>query len=102
MAADQTEQPVDLAHLGPGQRVVQQRGGVGADMLAVPGGASGQGVQVAHGVGGHLAGQVGRVGAPASGFLAGVDFDQLASAVQLHRARVGAGEQSLSDQLPGN
>src|SRR5215472_2546618 len=37
-ALDQAEQPVDLAHPGPGQRVVQEPGGVDTDLLPVAGG----------------------------------------------------------------
>jgi hypothetical protein len=65
VAADQAEQPVDLAHLGPGQRVVEHRGGVGANGGAVRGGAAGQRVDIAQRVGGGLGGQIGRVGVAA-------------------------------------
>jgi hypothetical protein len=38
MAAHQPQQPVDLAHLGPRQRMLEHGGGVGAHMWAVGGG----------------------------------------------------------------
>ena len=47
---DQAQQGVDLTHLGPGQGVVQQLGGVGADGRALGGGHPDQAVQVTHGV----------------------------------------------------
>ena len=59
--------------------MLQQRRGVGGDMLAVRGGATVQCLQVTHRVGGDLAGQIGRVGASPTGFLVRVDLDQLAA-----------------------
>ena len=82
--------------------MIQQAGGVGTDVLAVVGGPPGQGVQVAHRVDRDLAGQISRIGVPAAGFDPRVDFDQLSSAVELHRARVGPGQDVLADQLSGN
>ena len=48
-------------------------------------------VDVAHGVSGALAGQVGRVGRAPSGGLAGMDLYQLALEIELHRLGGGAG-----------
>ena len=69
VAADQSEQPVDLAHFGPGQRMIQQRGGVGANVWAVGGGAAVQAIQIAQRVDGHIAGQIRRISVPVTGFL---------------------------------
>ncbi len=95
---DQPQQPVDLAHLGPRQRGVQQGGGVDADGLAVIGGHAPQPVDVTRGVDLGAGGQVGRVGAALPGSLAGMDFHQLAAEVQLHRRRVPPGLDPLADE----
>ena len=87
---DQPEQGVDLAHLGPGQRVVEQRGGVGADRRAVPGGQALEGVEVAQGVDRLLGREVGGVGDPPTGAGAGMDLDQLAPVEDPHQLPVGA------------
>ena len=86
----ETEEGVDLAHLGPGQRDVQQRGGVGADGGAVLGGHGAEPVQVSHRV--HRLGrrQVVGVGRAAARFLAGMDLDQLAPVEDPHQRPVGA------------
>ena len=70
----QAQQGVDLAHLGPRQRVVQQRRRVGADGGSVVG-ASREMVDVAQGVDGLLGRQVGGVGDRPPGRLAGMDLD---------------------------
>ena len=45
VAAHQPQQPVDLAHLGPRQRMLQHRRGIGADVGAVRGCLALQGVR---------------------------------------------------------
>jgi hypothetical protein len=99
VAAGQPEQAIDLAHLGPGQRVLEDRCRVAPDVLAVARGATGQPVEVAQGVGADLVGQVGRVGVSSSGLLARVDFEQLPAVIELDGGRVGAGQDAGPDQL---
>lgn len=75
MAPREPEQPVDLAHQGRGQRVIQQGERVGTDVFAVAGGAAGQPVEVAQRVGRDLRGQVRGVGVATTGLLAGVNLE---------------------------
>ncbi len=102
VAPRQPEQPIDLAHLGPGQRVLEDCFGVGADVRAVARGAPGEPVEVAQRVGRDLIGQVSGVGVPATGLLAGMDLEQLPAVIELHRGGVGAGDDAGGDQLAGH
>ncbi len=70
----QAEQPVGLAHLRPGQRAAQEGLQVLAYGLAVLAPERHQLVDVAHGVSGALAGQVGGVGRAPSGAWRGWTF----------------------------
>ena len=79
VAADQAEQPVDGAHPGPGQRVVQQPLGVDPDVRPVPGADRDQPGQVPQRVAGLVLGQVVAVGGPATGRLPGMGLDQPAT-----------------------
>ena len=97
VAADQAVQPVDGAHPGPGQRVVEDALGVDPDVGAVRGAGGDQRGQVPHRVTGLVFGQVARVGAAAARRLAGMDFHQLAAVVELHQLAVGAGVQLGAD-----
>jgi hypothetical protein len=97
--ADQAQQRVDLPHLGPRQRVAQQRRGVGAGRRA---GLIGQALQVAdvaQRVSAGVGGQVGRVGDAAAGLLAGVGLDQLPAVVDPHQAGAGAHLNVAADQI---
>src|SRR5262245_801998 len=76
-ALDQAEQPVDLAHPGPGQRVVEESGGVDPDLLPMTGGLPLQVLDVAHGVRPLVLGQVLGDGAPAARGLTRVFAEQL-------------------------
>ena len=82
VAPREPEQSIDLAHLGPRQRVLEDRFGVGADVGSVAGRAARQPVEVAQRVGRDLTGQVSGVGVPAAGLLAGVDFEQLPAVIE--------------------
>src|SRR3546814_2180092 len=55
---DESQQGVDLAHLGPRQRDVQQRRGVVADRRSVSGSEPAQLLDVAQGVDGGAVGQI--------------------------------------------
>ena len=76
VAAHQAQQPVDGAHPGPRQRVIEDpvrrrsrrpaRGGAGGD----------EAVQIPQRVAELVLGQIGGVGVPTAGRLAGVDLDQ--------------------------
>jgi hypothetical protein len=50
---------VNLAHLGPWQRMLLHRRGVGADMVAMCGGLALRGVQILHRIDRHLGRQIG-------------------------------------------
>ncbi|GGU47078.1 hypothetical protein [Lentzea flava] len=77
----------------------QQRRGIGGDVIAIARGAAVQRVEVAQGVGGQLARQVGRVGAPPPRLLVRMDFDQLTAPVELDRRAVRASQNPLPDKL---
>ena len=96
---DQTKQGVDLAHLGPRQRDVQQRGGVDADRLAVAGGDPLQPVEVTHRVDRRVRGQIGRVGDPTPGSLARMHLDELAAGEDPHQGSVGTDIDATADQV---
>ena len=96
---DQAQQRVDLAHLGPGQRVVEQHGRVGTD-----GGSVGrrhvlQPLEIAQRIDLGALGQVGRVGRAPAGRLTGMDLDQLAPQVQLDEVLVSPGVEVAADQV---
>jgi hypothetical protein len=55
---------------------------------------------VTHRVDRHFRGQIGGVGVPAPGCHQRVDLDQLATPVQLHRMRISAGVDALTDSRP--
>ena len=76
---DQPQQGVGLAHLGPRQRVIEHRGGVGADGGPVIGGEALEMVDVAQGVGGLLGREVRGVGDSTAGPCARMDLDELAA-----------------------
>ena len=96
---DEPEQGVDLAHLGPRQRDVEQRRRVGADRRAVAGGEPLEVVEVTHRVDGRVPRQVVRVGRAAPGLLAGMDLDQLAPVEDPHQLPVGAHLDAGADQV---
>jgi hypothetical protein len=62
--------------------MLQDRGGVGADVLAVAGGAAGQPVEIAQGVGADLVREIGRIGMTPAGRLERVDFEQLPAVIR--------------------
>jgi hypothetical protein len=97
---DQPEEPVDLAHLGPWQRDVEQRRGVGPDRGSVAGGHRLELVEVAHRVDGDLRRQVRLVGGSAARGLFGVDLDHLPAEEDLDEAAVDADGDALADQRP--
>ena len=97
--ADQAQQRVDLPHPGPGQRMVQQRRGVGADRRPGVIGEALQVAQVPHRVGGLVGGQVSGVGDPAAGAGAGMDLDQRAAVAGPHELAVRADLHVLADQV---
>ena len=96
---DEPQQGVDLAHLRPWQRDVQQCCGVDADRCAVAGGHPPQPVQVAHRVDGLGGRQVGGIGGTAAGSLAGMDLDQLATLEDAHQRPVGAHLDTGADEV---
>ena len=96
---DQAQEAVDLAHLGPGQRRVQDGGGIEADGGTVIGGHAPEALDVAGGVDLGARRHVGGIGGLATWWLAGVDLDQLALQVQLDRGRVAPGPQCSPDQV---
>src|SRR5262249_20876132 len=96
-ALDQAEQPVDLAHPGPGQRVVEKPGRVDADLLSVTGGLPLQVLDVAHGVGALVLRQVLGDGAPAARGLTRVFAEQLTVLEDLDQTAVGARFHVLAD-----
>lgn len=59
-------------------------------------------VPVPHRIRGQLAGQVRRISLPAIRPNPGMDLDQLTPEAELHRLRVDAGGQALSDEITGN
>ena len=93
---------VDLAHLGPRQRDVQQRRRVGADVGAVLGGHRPQPVEVTHRVHGLVRRQVGGVGRAMAWLLAGMDLDELAPVEDPHQRAVGAHLDPGADQCAGD
>jgi hypothetical protein len=102
VTAHQRKQPdnlVNLAHLRPRQRMLQQRRRVGADMGTLRGCPVLQRIQVSHRVCVQLGRQAGGVDVPAPRGHRGMHLDQLAAPIQLHRAGVGTGGQPLPDQL---
>ena len=98
---DQSEQGVDLAHLRPRQRDVQQRRGVDTDRLAVVGGHPSQPIQIAHRVDRGVRGQVVGVGRHVGReLLAGMDLDSCPRAKIRTSAAVGADVDTGADQVP--
>ena len=98
---DEAEQRVDLAHLGPGQRDVQQRRRVGADAGPCSAAMRSEPVEVPHRVHGLVRRQVVGVGRAAAGLLAGMDLDQLAPVEDPHQRPVGAHLDPGADQRAG-
>src|SRR5436309_104460 len=83
-----SQQRVDLAHLRPRQWAVEQRRRVDADRLAVASGHALQQVEVAHGVGRLVRGEIGWVGRTLPRCYAWVDLDQLALVEEAHEGPV--------------
>ena len=95
-------EPVDGAHPGPGQRVVEDPFGVDPDVRPVRGARGDQPGQVPQRVPGLLCGQIRTVGGPATGWLPGMGFDQPPRrVVELHQLAVGARVEVLADPLLG-
>ena len=95
----QAQQRVDLAHLGPGQRVVEQGRRVGADGHAVAHRHALQQGDVAHGVGRLVRGQVGGNGRATPSRHAGMDLDQLAPVEDAHQGAVGPSVDAAADEV---
>nr|WP_246216670.1 hypothetical protein [Mycobacterium botniense] len=87
---------------GPRRRMLQYRGRIGTNVSAMGGGLALQRVQITHGVGRHLRGQIGRISAPTARTHHGMDLDQLTTPIQFHRARIDTGIQPPPDQLARN
>ena len=99
---DQAQQPVNLAHFCPGQRVAQQGGGVLAHRRAGRRRSCAQLVDVAHGIGLLARGEVCRVGGALSRPDPGVELDQFAGEEELDRLGIGPGAQAFADQAEGH
>jgi hypothetical protein len=84
----QAQQPVDLAHPDPGQRAVEDGGGVDTDGGPMDSGHSLQRLDVTHDVDLGAGGQIGGVGASAALGLAGMDVDQPAPVEDLDHPSV--------------
>jgi hypothetical protein len=95
----QPQQPVDGPHLGPRQRRVQQRAGIGTHRGAVAGGLADELVQIPQRVGGDLARQVGLIGGSPAGRQARVDLDHLPAVQDLDQLGVGPDGDLLADQF---
>jgi hypothetical protein len=97
---DQSQQGVDLAHVRPRQRDVQQRRGVDADRLTVAGGHPSQAVKVAHRIDGLVRWQVVAIGRASPRTLAGMDLDELPASEDPYQRAVGANVDMAADQVP--
>jgi hypothetical protein len=98
---DQAEEGIDLAHLGPRQRVLQHRRGIGTDGHAVAGGHPLQPIEVSHGIDALVRGQVLDIGRASARRFAGMDLDQSSAEEQLDQGSVGPGSRWWPIRLPG-
>lgn len=102
VAAHQPQQPVDLTHLGPRQRMLEHRCRVGADMGALGGCLALQGIQITHRIDRDLRGKIGRISMAATRGHDRMHLDQLTTPIELDRVCISTGLDALADQLSGH
>src|SRR5712692_8593030 len=91
VAPDEPEQSIDASHARPGQRTVEERGGVAADGLAMTGGLALEGGDIAHRVDAALDGIVGGINRSATRRLPGMRFDPDVVMIEADQLLIGAG-----------